>query len=184
MIDDHRTFRRLRNFGIGQTSWHIDADAAGTGSFDPCFNTWLPLNDVGDELPSLELVENSSRRCGDCRCSIPPSLRELMSGGAKISLMSRCFARRSHPATRSSFRTMCCTGPSPSYRRKAPNASAASCDSHFATKPENSHISAAAQRSDRGTEWHRNGGFHKVRLDAREAVHRGVETGSCAQIRG
>jgi ectoine hydroxylase-related dioxygenase (phytanoyl-CoA dioxygenase family) len=42
--------------------WHIDADAAGTRCFDPCFNVWLPLVAVGRDLPSLQFVRSSHQR--------------------------------------------------------------------------------------------------------------------------
>ena len=42
-------------------TWHIDADAAGTSSYDPCFNVWLPLVAVGRDLPSLQFVRSSHR---------------------------------------------------------------------------------------------------------------------------
>jgi hypothetical protein len=42
--------------------WHIDADAAGIiNTADYCINTWLPLDPVGDVLPSLELMPGSNK---------------------------------------------------------------------------------------------------------------------------
>jgi len=38
--------------------WHIDADAAGIGR-DECINIWMPLQTVGNGLPSLEVVYGS-----------------------------------------------------------------------------------------------------------------------------
>ena len=41
---------------------HIDADAAGIiNATDYCINTWLPLDPVGDVLPSLELIPGSNK---------------------------------------------------------------------------------------------------------------------------
>lgn len=39
--------------------WHIDADGAGTASYDPCVNVWLPLTSVGTIAPSLEVIGGS-----------------------------------------------------------------------------------------------------------------------------
>jgi hypothetical protein len=41
--------------------WHIDADGAGTKSYDPCINIWLPLVSVGETRPSLEIIRGSHR---------------------------------------------------------------------------------------------------------------------------
>jgi hypothetical protein len=42
--------------------WHIDADGAGTHKLDPCFNVWIPLADVGTDLPSLQFIPGSHRK--------------------------------------------------------------------------------------------------------------------------
>jgi Phytanoyl-CoA dioxygenase (PhyH) len=51
----HRTTRQY-------LPWHIDADAGGIiNATDYCINTWLPLDPVGDVLPSLELIPGSNK---------------------------------------------------------------------------------------------------------------------------
>ena len=40
--------------------WHIDADGAQTGTAT-CVNVWLPLDRVGVDLPSLDLIPGSHR---------------------------------------------------------------------------------------------------------------------------
>ena len=50
-----------RHFGVAkQVPWHIDADAAAIYRLAASVvNVWLPLNPVGEELPSLEIVPGS-----------------------------------------------------------------------------------------------------------------------------
>lgn len=58
IIDHECTLRRHKTNKTG-LDWHIDADAAASAQFDPCFNMWLPFDSVGDRLPSLEVVDKS-----------------------------------------------------------------------------------------------------------------------------
>jgi ectoine hydroxylase-related dioxygenase (phytanoyl-CoA dioxygenase family) len=61
LIETHSVFRRHRDNGT-HVGWHTDADAAGCGSFDPCFNVWIPFAPVGRTEPSLELIPDSDPR--------------------------------------------------------------------------------------------------------------------------
>ncbi len=49
-------FRRLTTKML--IPWHIDADVAAIGK-DHCINIWMPVDNVGDCLPSLELMRGS-----------------------------------------------------------------------------------------------------------------------------
>jgi len=52
-------FRRHIGFAR-KVPWHIDADAAAISGFgQDAFNVWLPLEAVGDDLPSLDVVPSS-----------------------------------------------------------------------------------------------------------------------------
>jgi hypothetical protein len=55
-----RSFFRRSTGGPNLLPWHIDADAAQIGR-PQSFNIWLPLDAVGDSLPSLEVVPRSHR---------------------------------------------------------------------------------------------------------------------------
>jgi hypothetical protein len=56
------TFIRRHRSSQKYLPWHIDADAAGIiNTADYCINAWLPLDPVGDDLPSLELIPGSNR---------------------------------------------------------------------------------------------------------------------------
>ncbi len=47
--------------------WHMDADGTGSWRYDPLFNCWMPLENVGAGYPSLEVITNSEplmRRVG------------------------------------------------------------------------------------------------------------------------
>lgn len=59
LLPERSFFRRH----IGMTKkvpWHIDADAAVVASLaDQCVNVWLPLDRVGEDLPSLEIAHGS-----------------------------------------------------------------------------------------------------------------------------
>jgi hypothetical protein len=62
----------VRRIGDGQGKlhvWHIDADAANILR-DRCFNVWLPLDRVGTELPSLEIVPGSHAKMRNMPISI------------------------------------------------------------------------------------------------------------------
>jgi hypothetical protein len=55
-----RTYFR-RHVGMAlKVRWHIDADAAHTRRRH-CFNLWLPLDAVGDDSPSLDIIPRSHR---------------------------------------------------------------------------------------------------------------------------
>jgi hypothetical protein len=52
-----------RHVGIAaKVPWHVDADAAAIVGFaEECFNIWLPLDEVGRDLPSLDVVPRSHK---------------------------------------------------------------------------------------------------------------------------
>jgi hypothetical protein len=61
-LEPNFTFVRRHRSTRHYLPWHIDADAAGIiNSTDYCINTWLPLDPVGDVLPSLELMPGSNK---------------------------------------------------------------------------------------------------------------------------
>ncbi|HLN36292.1 MAG TPA: phytanoyl-CoA dioxygenase family protein [Xanthobacteraceae bacterium] len=61
-LEPNFTFVRRHRSTKHYLPWHIDADAAGIiNSTDYCINTWLPLDPVGDVLPSLELIPGSNK---------------------------------------------------------------------------------------------------------------------------
>jgi hypothetical protein len=72
IVDDECSFRRHRN-GVRHLGWHIDADAAGSFPFDPCFNMWLPLDPVGIDAPSLEVVKGSDATMRRLPLLTPPN---------------------------------------------------------------------------------------------------------------
>ena len=45
--------------------WHIDADGAQTAGEAMCVNVWLPLDAVGTDLPSLDVIPGSHRKMRD-----------------------------------------------------------------------------------------------------------------------
>jgi hypothetical protein len=61
-LEPNFTFVRRHRSTRKYLPWHIDADAAGIiNAADYCINTWLPLDPVGDVLPSLELIPGSNK---------------------------------------------------------------------------------------------------------------------------
>ena len=69
----HRSFFRRIGGGKGKVHvWHIDADAANIQR-DFCVNVWLPLDRVGAELPSLEIIGGSHSKMR----SIPISVENV-----------------------------------------------------------------------------------------------------------
>ncbi len=53
-------FRRCQNNAKGSVGWHCDAEAASTIKVGTdCITAWLPLDPVGRELPSLEMIVGS-----------------------------------------------------------------------------------------------------------------------------
>jgi Phytanoyl-CoA dioxygenase (PhyH) len=61
-LEPNFTFVRRHRSTKHYLPWHIDADAAGIiNSTDYCINTWLPLDPVGEALPSLELIPGSNK---------------------------------------------------------------------------------------------------------------------------
>lgn len=62
-LEPNFTFVRRHRSTKHYLPWHIDADAAGIiNATDYCINTWLPLDPVGEALPSLELIPGSNKR--------------------------------------------------------------------------------------------------------------------------
>jgi hypothetical protein len=65
-LEPNFTFIRRHRSAQKYLPWHIDADAAGIiNATDYCINTWLPLDPVGDVLPSLELILGSNKTMRD-----------------------------------------------------------------------------------------------------------------------
>ena len=61
-LEPNFTFIRRHRSTKFYLPWHIDADAAGIiNATDYCINSWLPLDPVGDDLPSLELMPGSNK---------------------------------------------------------------------------------------------------------------------------
>jgi hypothetical protein len=61
-LEPNFTFIRRHRSTQKYLPWHIDADAAGIlNTTDYSINAWLPLDPVGDELPSLELIPGSNK---------------------------------------------------------------------------------------------------------------------------
>ena len=61
-LEPNFTFIRRHRSARKYLPWHIDADAAGIiNATDYSINTWLPLDPVGDVLPSLELIPGSNK---------------------------------------------------------------------------------------------------------------------------
>jgi hypothetical protein len=61
-LEPNFTFVRRHRSTKHYLPWHIDADAAGIiNAADYCINTWLPLDPVGDVLPSLALIPGSNK---------------------------------------------------------------------------------------------------------------------------
>lgn len=55
-----RTYFR-RHIGVAnKVRWHVDADAAHTRRRH-CFNVWMPLDAVGEDSPSLDIIPRSHR---------------------------------------------------------------------------------------------------------------------------
>jgi hypothetical protein len=52
-------FRRILPDKSTYIYWHTDADGTGSWPFDPLWNCWMPLENVGVDYPSLELIEDS-----------------------------------------------------------------------------------------------------------------------------
>jgi hypothetical protein len=59
-----RSFLRRLTGAKTMLKWHIDADAAHTDRAQ-CFNIWLPLERVGTDVPSLEIVPRSHLKMRD-----------------------------------------------------------------------------------------------------------------------
>jgi hypothetical protein len=59
-LHTHRSYMRRIAGTTVQVPWHIDADAANTWRPN-CFNVWLPLDPVGRDRPSLDVVCGSQR---------------------------------------------------------------------------------------------------------------------------
>jgi hypothetical protein len=99
--------------------WHIDADAAALGD-GRCMNVWIPLDAVGTNRPSLELVPNSSEamrklplivegeRVRDDAFvrTIGPSIVPLLDFGDAVAFDSYTL-HRTQQVTETSMRTAC-----------------------------------------------------------------------------
>lgn len=59
LVDQFTVFRRITRKTY--IYWHMDADGTGSWTRDPLFNCWMPLEDVGVDYPSLEVMTNSER---------------------------------------------------------------------------------------------------------------------------
>jgi hypothetical protein len=59
MVEEVSAFRRIKADKSTYIYWHLDADGTGSWQFDPLWNFWLPLETVGDNYPSLEVMTNS-----------------------------------------------------------------------------------------------------------------------------
>ncbi len=67
LIRECSVFRRIVPDRSTYIYWHMDADGTGSVVHDPVFNCWMPLEDVGIDYPSLEIIVNSEelmRRVG------------------------------------------------------------------------------------------------------------------------
>ena len=62
-------FRRMKADRSTYIHWHTDADGAGSWPFDPLWNCWTPLQNVGVDYPSLELITDSEALMR----SVPPA---------------------------------------------------------------------------------------------------------------
>jgi hypothetical protein len=61
LIPNRSWFRRHVGTAI-KVPWHIDADAAAINGFGrKAFNVWMPLEPVGRDLPSLDVIRGSHR---------------------------------------------------------------------------------------------------------------------------
>ncbi len=72
LIPNICVFRRHRESRT-HVPWHIDADGAGTVSYDPCVNIWIPLVSVGRSLPSLKVIPGSHVFMRELPLLNPPS---------------------------------------------------------------------------------------------------------------
>ena len=89
LIPNICVFRRHRESRT-HVPWHIDSDGAGTMSYDPCVNIWIPLVSVGRSLPSLEVIPGRISLCGNFRYLIPRQVVALggpMSGWIRTSFI-------------------------------------------------------------------------------------------------
>ncbi len=60
---DASFFRRVeKDLPPSHATWHCDADGASTQNLgDRCLTVWIPLDDVGETKPSLELIVGSHK---------------------------------------------------------------------------------------------------------------------------
>jgi len=59
-LHSERSYMRRVIGATAKVPWHVDADAANIWRPN-CFNVWLPLDHVGRDLPSLDVVSGSQR---------------------------------------------------------------------------------------------------------------------------
>lgn len=57
----HRSYFRRQEGRSKKVAWHVDAEAAAIAR-PKSFNVWVPLDNVGERLPSLEVVPKSHVR--------------------------------------------------------------------------------------------------------------------------
>lgn len=62
IIDDVSVFRRILPDKSTYIYWHLDADGTGSAPYDPLWNCWLPLEDVGYDYPALEIIAESEAK--------------------------------------------------------------------------------------------------------------------------
>lgn len=67
-LEPFLTFIRRHRSSRLYLPWHVDADAVGSINMaDYCINAWLPLDPVGDTLPSIELMPGSNKTMRNIR---------------------------------------------------------------------------------------------------------------------
>jgi hypothetical protein len=86
-----RSFLRRLTGANGNLRWHIDADAAQTNRSD-CINVWLPLDAVGADRPSVDVILGSHLK-----------MRELPLLSGDVRERDDAFAASIGPATESSL---------------------------------------------------------------------------------
>jgi hypothetical protein len=59
------SYFRRHNGSTTHIPWHFDAGAAGTVKYDPCFNTWVPLVQVGESSPTLQFIPKTAALARD-----------------------------------------------------------------------------------------------------------------------
>jgi hypothetical protein len=83
-----RSFLRRLTGTNGILKWHIDADAAATYGAPNCINVWLPLDAVGTDRPSVDVILGSHLK-----------MRQLPLLSGEITERDDAFATSIGPAT-------------------------------------------------------------------------------------